>query len=453
MSALAGLPVLTAAETRNAEHAAIAAGRSVAELMEAAGAGVARWAARLAGGAPILVLCGPGNNGGDGYVAARRLRAEGAAVTVAALAEPATAAAGAAAAAWAGGVTTLEGAGSAPVVVDALFGTGMNRPLVGPAATRIVAQARLAIAVDLPSGLDADSGLPRGEVGRCDVTLALGALKPAHLLQPGTALCGAVRLVDLGLDVPGGVRVLPRPCLLPPDATAHKYSRGMVAIVAGAMPGAAMLAATAALRAGAGYVAIYGGEGRDGPAALVHRPLSAAALAERRIGCVLVGPGLGRDQAARDRLAVALGAGKRLVLDGDALRLIDPAAVPAGSVLTPHAGEFDALFGAGAGSKIGRTRAAAERCGCVVVHKGPDTIVAEPGGRIAVAEPGSSWLASAGTGDVLAGTIAARLAECGDAFASACAGVWMHARAARMIGGGLIADDLPDAIGRVRAGS
>jgi hydroxyethylthiazole kinase-like uncharacterized protein yjeF len=453
VNTLAGLPVLTAAEMRAAEDAAIAAGSSVAALMERAGAGVAEWTARLAGGSPILILCGPGNNGGDGYVAARLLRQGGADVAVAALSEPRTDAARAAAAQWTGPTSPLSEARPAPIVVDALFGTGVSRAVESAAAVAaLVDEAQLAIAVDLPSGLDTDRGTPHGHVSECDITLALGALKPAHLLVPGATYCGDVRLVDLGLarDEPPGVRVLRRPSMEVPGAGVHKYSRGRVTVVGGAMPGASLLCATAALRAGAGYVSIDGGDA-GGPAALVHRPFDAAALREQTGGAIVVGPGLGRDETARSRLAAALGTQAWLVVDGDALRLIDPDDLPWQCVLTPHSGEFDALFGTGDGSKIDRTRAAAALAGCVVVHKGADTVVAAPDGRVEVTPPGSGWLATAGSGDVLAGTIAARLAEVGAPFAAACDGVWMHGRAARMLGGGFIADDLPDALGVVRA--
>ncbi len=454
MSALAGLPILTAAGIRAAENAAIAAGRSVADLMEAAGTGVARWTARLASGAPILILCGPGNNGGDGYVAARILKAGGATVRVAAMAEPRTEAARAAASGWDGPVETLADAEPAPIVMDALLGTGASRPLSKPEVGDLLAAARLSIAVDLPSGLDADGVDTERPVDRVDVTLALGALKPAHLLQPGAALCGDIRVIDLGLDIDAEtMRVLEPAHREAPPADTHKYARGMVAVVQGAMPGAALLAARAAQRAGAGYVALLGGEGGADPAALVRRPLTAEALADPKIDALVIGPGLGRDDDARRWVEIALRKPPAwTVIDGDALHLVDPDNLPRGTVLTPHAGEFDALFGSGGGSKIDRTRAAAERCGCVVVHKGPDTVIAGPNGSLAVGEPGSGWLASAGTGDVLAGAIAARLAETGKLFGGACDGVWMHARAAAMVGGGLIADDLPEALGRVRAG-
>ena len=450
MTPLDDLPVLTASQMRAAEDDATAAGTDVETLMERAGAGVAAWTARLGAGSPVLILCGAGNNGGDGYVAARLLRDNGVDVRVAALAPPGTWAARQAAGRWTGPVTAPADAANAPVVVDALLGTGASRELAEPAASALIARARLAIAVDLPTGLDADSGEPLGTVTPCHVTLALGALKPAHLLQPGATLCGTVRLVEIGIATDGDVRTLARPMLAQPEATSHKYSRGMVAVIAGAMPGAALLAAEAALRGGAGYVALVGDAGAGGPAALVRQRFDAEALNDPRIGCILVGPGLGRDERARERLDAAVASGRALVIDGDALHLIDPGSIPPGSILTPHAGEFARLFGDGPGSKLDRTRDAARISGVVVVHKGADTVIAAPDGPAALAPPGSHWLATAGTGDVLAGAIAAQRAAGLDPFAAAQAGVWLHARAAADLGGCFIADDLARAMSVAR---
>lgn len=450
MSPLDGLPILTVAEMRAAEERAIAAGTDVGMLMERAGEGVARWTARLAGGASVLVLCGPGNNGGDGYVAARLLDAQGIDVRVAALVEPTTAAARRAASRWPGQVVSLTEAEHAPVVIDALLGTGASRGLEDTRVTELIAAARLAVAVDLPSGLDADTGVPLRRVARCHVTLALGALKAAHLLQPGAALCGAVRPIDLGIAASSDAHVLAQPALAIPNAASHKYSRGTVAIVAGAMPGAVLLAAEAALRAGAGYVALAGDNVEGGPQALVRRPCDHATLSDGRIGCIVVGSGLGRNDSARARLAAAMGSGRPLVIDGDALHLLDASDVPAGSILTPHGGEFSALFGTGGASKLARTRAAALASGAVVVNKGADTVIAAPDGRVVIAPSASPWLSTAGTGDVLAGAIAAQRASGRDPFAAACAGVWLHARAAAVLGPAFIADDLARALTEAR---
>lgn len=252
MTGLDGAAILTAAQMRAAEASAIAAGTSAAVMMDRAGAGVADWVRRLASSGPILFLCGPGNNGGDGYVAASILQREGFDVRVAATGAPRTEIAMAAREQWHGAVEALDAA-AAPVLVDCVFGTGLTRAL-DPAMTeafgRLAGAARLALAVDLPSGLDSDGAAPLGHVPRADLTLALGALKPAHLLQPGAAFCGAVKLIELGIDVSSAADVIARPRLGAPGAEAHKYSRGMVAIIGGAMPGAGALAGEAALRAG-----------------------------------------------------------------------------------------------------------------------------------------------------------------------------------------------------------
>lgn len=451
-----GAPVLTAAAMRAAEERAIATGASVTELMERAGTGVAEWVHRLAAGSAVLILCGPGNNGGDGYVAARVLAGRGVPVRVAALGEPKTGAAAAARAAWGGAVEAVTDATEpAPVLVDALFGTGLTRALDAQVAQKLAAlvdHARLSVAVDLPSGAETDAG---GDFGaalpRFDVTLALGALKPAHVLQPVAALCGVVRLVEIGLDaIETELRTLEQPSLPMPGTDAHKYSRGMVAVVSGPMHGASELAARAAYRAGAGYVLLLTGGLPHPPHAIVRQRWSADALHDKRIGAVVIGPGLGRDDRAGEKLEAALASDRRLVIDGDALHLIDPdrlRARTAPTVLTPHGGEFTALFGEGAGSKIAQTRAAAARCGAIVVHKGADTVIADPDGSVWVAPRGSGWLSVAGTGDVLAGAIAAMIAQWpGELLRAVGAGVWLHGQAARILDRCFLADELADAL-------
>ena len=459
--ALTGAPILTAAQMRAAEERAIAAGSSVSALMERAGAGVAEWVHRLAAGSPVLILCGPGNNGGDGYVAARMLAGRGMDVRVAALGDPRTEAAAEARKGWTGPVEAVPGAmlGHAPVVVDAVFGTGLSRPLEASAARTIktlAACARLSIAVDLPSGLETDTGDGFGrELAAFDVTLALGALKPAHLLQPASALCGAVRTVDIGL--PRGellsetaVRALAVPRIAGPVAASHKYSRGMVAIISGPMHGASELAALAAYRAGAGYVLLLTGGLPHPPHAIVRRRWSADALDDKRIGALVIGPGLGRGDRAREKLDVALASPHPLVIDGDALHLLDLDRLrtrEAATILTPHAGEFTALFGEGEGSKIARAQEAARRSNAVVVFKGPDTVIAHPDGRANVALPASSWLSVAGTGDVLAGAIATMLAQNPHfTLEAASAGAWLHAESARLLNRCFLADELADAL-------
>ncbi len=455
MIPIEGQPVLTAAEMRAAEEAVIATGVSVDTLMDRAGTSIAHAVRRLAGANAILILCGPGNNGGDGYVAARVLAKLGATVRVAALSEPRTDAAKAARAGWCGPVETLADARPAPVLVDALFGTGLTRPLDAAAAQlRALADAAgLSIAIDLPSGLATDTGTALRTPPVFDITLALGAVKPAHLLQPAARYCGTIRLLEIGVPVTSEAAVLAPPVLAAPGPDSHKYTRGMVAVVAGGMPGAAELAARAAMRAGAGYVTLLG-DTTGAPHALVRAPLTDAALANDRIGAVVIGPGLGRDDRARARLDAALAAGHPLVIDGDALRLLDPARIAALGlpvILTPHAGEFDALFGRSDADKIMRARDAAVRAAAVVVFKGTDTIVAAPDGRVRIAHGASDWLSTAGTGDVLAGAIGTMMTARLDPFAAACAGVWLHGDAARRSGPAFIADDLADALRSARA--
>jgi hydroxyethylthiazole kinase-like uncharacterized protein yjeF len=458
MRPIAGAPIVTAAEMRAAEQRAIDAGTSVDTLMQRAGQGIARAVARLAGSSPILILCGPGNNGGDGYVAAVALIKAGCDVRIAASADPVSEAARRARGVWIGPVEAIADAQPAPVLVDALFGTGLSRPLDPALADRLAAlasAARLTITIDLPSGVSADDGALLNEVPRFDVTLAPGAVKPAHLLQPAASRCGAVRLIDIGVPLDSKAHVLDHPSLPQPGPESHKYNRGMVTIVGGAMPGAGLLAATAAMRAGAGYVLLLDGGG-GGPHALVHRAFADQPLDDQRIGALLVGPGLGRDTQAADRLDAALASGRPLVIDGDALHLLHGQikrlyGLASPAILTPHEGEFKSLFGALPGSKLDRARAAAAQAQAVVVYKGADTVIAAPDGRAWLAGDANDWLSTAGTGDVLAGTIAACRAAGLDAFDAAAAGVWLHAEAARRLGAAFIADDLADALTPVRA--
>ncbi len=458
MNRLEGQPILTAAEMRAAEDAAIAGGATVDSLMARAGAEVAEAVRRLASGSEVLILCGPGNNGGDGYVAASVLTESDHPVRVAALREPGTDAAGGARARWTGPIETIEDAKPAPVLIDALFGTGLKRPLESDLAgqlCRLINAARLSIAVDLPSGVGTDDGTRLSDTPIFDLVLALGAARPAHVLYPAAGQARDVCVLDIGIDAESDVLVLTRPSLAEPGPDAHKYSRGMVAIVAGAMPGAAALAATAAAHAGAGYVLLLGSATDRLPHAIVRRRYDAAALDDSRIGALVIGPGLGRDDKARERLDAALATSHPLVVDGDALHLLDIARLrkrEAPAILTPHAGEFAALFGEGQGSKIDRTRAAARDSGATIVFKGADTVIASPDGAVRVAVAKAPWLSTAGTGDVLAGTIAAQLAaNPADPSGAAGAGVWLHSEAARLLGPAFIADDLAAALPRALA--
>ena len=461
MTPLAGQPILTAAEMRAAEAVAIERGATVESLMAHAGREVAAVVRRLAGGSQILILCGPGNNGGDGYVVATELAVAGLSVRVAASGPPTTAAARDAASHWAGPVEALVGADPAPVLVDALFGTGLSRPLdtqITEYLHHLRDHARLAIAVDLPSGVGTDDGACLSDIPPFDLTLALGAAKPAHLLQPAAECCGTVRVLDIGVRAWSNAFALGRPRIPRPGPDSHKYSRGMVAIVGGAMPGAAELAAEAALRTGAGYVLLLAEGGAQTPHAIVRRPFAAAALNDKRIGALVIGPGLGRGAEAEARLDHALASRCPLVIDGDALHLLDNRRLAqvrrrdAAVIMTPHAGEFDALFGKGGVSKIDRARAAATRAGATIVFKGADTVIASPEGDVRVTQDANEWLSTAGTGDVLAGAIGAMLAAQPVAsFEAACAGVWLHAEAARRLGAAFIADDLAHALTAARA--
>jgi hydroxyethylthiazole kinase-like uncharacterized protein yjeF len=434
---------------RAAEERAIAAGTPVELLMERAGRGVAEATWRFAGPMRTLVLCGPGNNGGDGYVAARYLAARGMDVRVAALGEPKAGAAAAARVAWRGPVVPIAEARPAPILIDALFGTGLSRGLDPVLAERLVslaAAARIRVAVDLPSGVDTDTGALLSAIPRFDLTVTFATLKPAHLLQPSAVSCGRIVTVDIGIEAETQLTQLTRPVLRPPGPEDHKYTRGMVAVIGGAMPGAGELAALAAAHAGAGYVLLLEPQPRFGqPHAIVRRVTAdpARSLDDGRIGAVVVGPGLGRDADAGKTLAAALDSGRPLVIDGDALHLLGARRPEAPAILTPHEGEFRAMFpDVGQASKVERARAAAARTGAVIVYKGADTVIAAPNGRAAIAGEASPWLSTAGTGDVLAGAIGAMLAPGLPPFEAAQAGVWLHGEAARRAGRAFLADDL-----------
>lgn len=497
--------VLTSAEMAEADRLTRDAGTPGAVLMDRAGQAVAATAADLLqarGGRRVLVLCGPGNNGGDGFVAAAALRRRGFDVELAGMAAPSRLAgdAASAAAGWSGAVADIEAVDPATcdLVVDALFGAGLARPLDGPArlaVDRVNAAGKAILSVDLPSGLSGDTGAilggPAGTAIRADATVTFFRLKPGHLLMPGRELCGALTLADIGI-APGVLHILgpklshDRPALWwrlypRPSAAGHKYARGHLVVVSGPMPtlGAARLSARGGLRAGAGLVTVA-----TPPDALAAHAAQLTAimlkpfaspdglreiLADPRRNAVVAGPGLGHDDDAEALVAAALEASARpraAVLDADALTLFagraeDLAALIHGAsgpvVLTPHDGEFARLFAGlgdvlGASSKVERARAGARRLGAVLVLKGPDTVVAAPDGRAAIAGEDAPWLATAGSGDVLAGIVGGLLAQGMPAFEAAAAAVWLHAEAARRYGPGLISEDLPDALPRVLRG-
>lgn len=432
---------------RAAEAALIAQGVSVDELMQRAGHGAAEWVWRMSGGRSVTVLTGPGNNGGDGWVIAEAIQARGGEVAVVSAADPATPAARAARELYHGEVIDIAALRHGEVLVDCLFGSGLTRPLgAGHAAllARLCASHHKRVAVDLPSGIDADTGLPLGRnLPHFDLTIALGAWKPAHFLMPAAAMMGALKLVDIGVhEVAGAARMAIRPCFAAPAVDAHKYSRGLLGVVAGAMPGAALLAARAAQGSGAGYVKLLSSGPLAGPADLVIDQTSLAeALLDTRLNALLIGPGLGRDGQARERLAIVLSEPIPAVLDADALVLLAPRLLAERTALliaTPHEGELLALERAfalpGAGSKAPRALALARASGMVVLAKGADSVVADPQGRLAFAPRASAWLSTAGTGDVLAGILASRLAAGSSGFDAACEALWLHAEAARQCG-------------------
>lgn len=449
-----GAAIVTADAMRAAEAAAFASGLSQDALMERAGAAVAVQVARLAAGQPILVLAGPGNNGGDAYAVARLLRARGVDVAVAALGKPARGAAARMAALWSGPVGTLDAAAPRPVLVDGLFGIGRVRPFDAAtcaALDRLGGAAGVRIAIDLPSGRDADSG---GGWGSADVTIALGALKPAHVLGAGGVACGHVLLADLGLSIDADVTTIARSGLPRWPHDVNKYSRGKVVVVGGAMPGAGWLSANAALSAGAGYVELVTDAAVAGPPhALVRRESAELSqlLADDRIGAVVVGPGLGRGAAAERTLDMVLSSDHPLVVDGDAITLLGRAGVARLRAderpvcLTPHSGEFARMFDTG-GTKIDATRHAARDSGAVVVHKGPDTVIAAPNGRIVISAAANAGLSTAGTGDVLTGCIAAQIATGRRGIDPVAAGVWLHTHAADPLGPVFTADALVEAL-------
>lgn len=450
-------PVLTVAEMREAERAAITRGTSELELMQRAGRGAAEWVHRVAAGRPVSVLCGPGNNGGDGYVIAETLRECGNSVTVIAPVEPKTETAAAARKAYYGAIE-VEGTLGDPVVVDCLFGSGLSRRVDYPFKNlleQLSTSSCFRTAVDVPSCVESDTGLILGPCADYDLTLALGAFKQAHFLMPAAARMGTRRLVDIGLEFgAAGARRSGEIALSTPPADAHKYSRGLVAVIGGDMPGAAILAARAAMRAGAGYVKLLAAHAHpDLSADLVWDPSDLKnALADERLSSILVGPGLGRDKDAREKLLLAIDCAKPCVVDADALHLLDPDVIEGVDVtklcLTPHDGELAALcaaFGIAASGKLAQARGLHDVTGMAVLAKGPDSVLFADG-RCWFFDRGSPWLSTAGTGDVLAGILAARLAVLSDVGRAAREAVALHVEAARLNGPAFTAGDLAERV-------
>jgi hydroxyethylthiazole kinase-like uncharacterized protein yjeF len=484
--------ILTVAEMAAADRATIAAGTSGLVLMKRAGQAVAEAVARHLGkGARVLVLCGPGNNGGDGFVAARLLRERGFTVTVAATSPVSSLSGDAAAMAahWAGPVAPAENVLPADhdLVVDALFGAGLSRALdarLGGIVSAINAAGKPVIAVDVPSGLFGDTGQAAGIVVKATETVTFFRLKPGHLLEPGRTLCGKVTLADIGIapatvfagsGAPRSFRNAPglwRHSWPSHGSDTHKFRRGAVLVLAGGLSGvgAPRLAARASLRSGAGLVTIacrpeaLAAHAARGPDALMQRAVAdlaslEALLADRRLAAAAAGPALGLDAQAEEAVLALLRSPVPLVLDADALTLLAghsltflKAACQSRSgacVFTPHEGEFARLFGGEVtvttqASKLERARQASALTSSIVVLKGADTVIASPDGRAAINTTGSAALATAGSGDVLGGLIAGLLAQGMPGFEAACAAVWLHGKAGEKLGLGLIADDLPE---------
>lgn len=456
------LALLTPAEMGAADAAAVARGVAGITLMEAAGRAVARAAMRRFRPAPVLVLAGPGNNGGDGYIAARLLEQAGWDVAVAPLGAPrAGSDAAEAAARWRGPLVACDPARAtrAGLVIDAIFGAGLARDVDGPAAAALRAARAPLLAVDMPSGVDGATGQVRGFAPQAALTVTFFRRKPGHLLLPARGLCGEVVCADIGLPAAVLDGIAPRCFANAPGlwrlptarAEDHKYRRGHVTVAAGAtMTGAARLAAGAARRAGAGLVSLIapdaataavlrGGE----PGAMVTEEAAAALLADARRSVWVVGPGLAPDAATRALGESVIAAGRALVADAALLTACAgaPEALAGAAVITPHAREFAYLFGEPA-DRLAGARAAAARIGGVVLLKGADTVIAAPDGRAAINENAPPSLATGGSGDVLAGTIAALIARGMPPFEAACAGAWAQGEAARRIGPGLIPEDV-----------
>lgn len=475
--------VLTTSEMSRADACAVAGGVSSIVLMENAGAAVARELMRRWSPETAVVLCGPGNNGGDGFVVARHLAAAGLGVRVALLGDADGLKGDAAimAGRWEGAVAPLTAAAldGAHMVVDAVFGAGLTRPLDGVAAEVLSALGDAGIpcvAVDLPSGVDGNTGQLLGPAPKVALTVTFFRKKPGHLLYPGRLCAGEVVVADIGIPERVLDEIGPRiwengPGLWldhypTPAEDGHKYDRGHAVAVSGgpAATGAARMAARAALRAGAGLVTLA----VPRPAleiaaarltAVMVAPFDGAeglgvVLEDKRKNAVLLGPGNGVGAVTRNNVAVTLGLGRACVLDADALTSFedDPdqlfRAIQGATLLTPHAGEFERLFGAvlRPEGKLEAARRAAQACNAAVLLKGADTVIAAPDGRAVINTNATPDLATAGSGDVLAGFALGLLAQGMAPFEAGCAAAWLHGEAGRELGRGLIAEDLPDAL-------
>lgn len=476
--------LLTPKQMGEADRLTIESGVAGTVLMENAGRAVADAISRRFPPRPVVVLCGPGNNGGDGFVAARILAGRGWPVRLFLLGDRAALKGDAAWAAsgWTGTVEPLSvGAlDGAELVVDALFGAGLARPIEGVAAEVIKAleEQRLpVVAVDVPSGTDGASGTIRGVAPQAALTVTFFRRKPGHVLLPGRLHCGEIVLAQIGIDPPVLGKIMPDTAANRPDwwldgfpwaeTQGHKYSRGHALIAGGAqMTGAARLASRAAARVGAGLVTVAAPETAFPVYAaaltgVIVAPIAgvgdfAGLLADKRRNVALIGPGAGTGPETRDKVFKILDLGKSAVLDADALSVFaaQPSdlfrAIRSPCVLTPHEGEFARLFDT-SGNKLERARRAAKTSGGVIVLKGADTVIAAPDGRAAINDNAPATLATAGSGDVLAGLVTGLLTQGMPAFEAAAAAVWLHGAAAHAFGAGLVAADLIDTLPAVLA--
>jgi len=485
--------VLTNNEMAEADRMTIAGGTAGVDLMENAGKAVAETLMALKPpGSRVVVVAGPGNNGGDGFVAARLLAERGFRVQVLLAGEAARLHGDAALAAkrWTGPVAAAQpdGLTDADIVVDALYGAGLDRPVEGLSLAMIEAMnaqssahSMPVLAVDLPSGINGTSGEVMGAAVKAAATVTFFRKKPAHLLVPGRLHCGAITVADIGIPAAVLGKISPNtfeniPALWrakfpAPQHQGNKYNRGHAVVASGPSwsTGAARLAARGALRAGAGLVTIV--SPREALAvnavaslAVMVRPVDGTAqltafLADRRLNALAIGPGIGVDEETWELVLAALDGERAVVLDADAItsfaktpkRLAQAlkARRHKATIMTPHEGEFSRYFGAldehtKAGSKLERARLAAQITDATILLKGPDTVVASPDGRASIAANAPAYLATAGAGDVLAGIAVGLLAQGMPAFEAASAAVWLHGEAAAAFGPGLISEDLPD---------